>query len=121
MRVFGTFPVPRLVDDAASHHSGPDPVGHDLSKALVLRCGDECRETVARVLWILRKSICERWFGEVGEGPLGIDGGAGFEGDIDERFPSAFAEFLHGDAAGCGDLDALCVEHGCEGEDLFLF
>ena len=121
VRVFGAFPVPRLVDDAASHQSGPDTVGHDLSKAFVLRCGDECCESVTRVLRILRESICEGRVGELGEGPLGFDGGTGFEGDIDERFPSAFAEFLHRDAARGGNFDAFGVEHGREGEDLFLF
>ena len=55
--VAGTLPVPRLVDDAAAHHAGPDPVGHDLGEAFVLRRREEGREAVAGIAGILGQPV----------------------------------------------------------------
>ena len=119
--VLGAFPVPRLVDDSAAHQAGPDSVGHHLREAFVLRGGDERGETVARILGVEGEFVGDAFLREFREGPVGFDGGAWLEGDLDQGLATAFAELGHRDATGGGHFDGLGLEQGGEREDLFLF
>ena len=114
------LPVFDGFDDATAHELLPDPVGDDLSEALVLRGGDEGGEAVAGVFGGFGEGVREGFVDEVGEGPFGFDFAAGLEGDLDEGFAAAFVEFVHGHGAGGGDVDGFGFEEGGEFEEVLL-
>ena len=119
MSGLGLFPIGEVGDDAPAHQAGPDTVGDDLRKALVLWGGDEGCEDIARIVVVLGE--CRRGFvTELGEGPHRFDGGSGLEGDLDERLAVEFVEAVHGHATGGGHLDGLGAQHGRELEEVFL-
>ena len=118
--VLGAFPIPGLVHEAATHEAGPEAIRHHLREAFVLRGGDERGESVARILRIEREIIGDAFLRKFGEGPMRLDRGARFEGDLDEGLATAFAEFGHRDTARNRDLYSLGLEEGGEGEDLLL-
>ncbi|NBV80088.1 MAG: hypothetical protein EBR62_09580, partial [Verrucomicrobia bacterium] len=109
-----------LVDESPAHQPAPEPVHHDLGKALVGRRRQQGRQAIPGIVRVARQLVGRAFRRELREGPVRLDRGPRGQRDLDEGFAPAFAELVHRHAAGGRDLDALGLEQGGQGEDLFL-